>query len=141
MNGEYKIRPQVLETPYKLQDICPTKKLKAPEDTLRRIQKKIAFAEKKALSLENDKQNSIQNEIVHSEKTSPLFSVKENAEDSHKWVNEFRKRYKAKTLSEEWNDALEMEWYTASDIFQQVAITYSNEIFNLDSWDLSTRKI
>ena len=119
-----KIRPQILETPYKLQDVCPTKKLKAPEDTLRRIQKKIAFAEKKrASSLENNEAGSIQNGNSSSgEQASPLPT---RESDSHDWVDEFRKRYNTKNSG---NGDFETEWYMASDIFRQVAIAYSNEM-------------
>ena len=141
--NEDKIRPQILETPYKLQDVCPTRKLKAPEDTLRRIQKKIAFAEKKAaLSLENNETaGSIQNESLSlSEQVSPL-PRRETTADTNDWTNEFRKRYKAENFGKKKNGDFEKEWYTVSDIFQQVANAYSNEMKNTGSCVLNTRKL
>jgi hypothetical protein len=141
--NEDKIRPQILETPYKLQDVCPTRKLKAPEDTLRRIQKKIAFAEKKAaLSLENNETaGSIQNESLSlSEQVSPL-SMREATADTNDWINEFRKRYKTENFGKKKNGDFEKEWYTVSDIFQQVANAYSNEMKNTGSCVLNTRKL
>ena len=141
--NEDKIRPQILETPYKLQDVCPTRKLKAPEDTLRRIQKKIAFAEKKAaLSLENNETaGSIQNESLSlSEQVSPL-PMRETTADTNDWINEFRKRYKAENFGKKKNGDFEKEWYTVSDIFQQVANAYSNEMKNTGSCVLNTRKL
>ena len=141
--NEDKIRPQILETPYKLQDVCPTRKLKAPEDTLRRIQKKIAFAEKKAaLSLENNETaGSIQNESLSlSEQVSPL-PRRETTADTNDWTNEFRKRYKTENFGKKKNGDFEKEWYTVSDIFQQVANAYSNEMKNTGSCVLNTRKL
>ena len=126
MNDD-KIRRQILETPYKLQDICPTKKLKSPEDILRRIQKKIAHAEKKRAlaSLENNEADSVQNETTFSREASPL-PLKDSQEDTQEWIDEFRKRYKV--FNREKNGGLQREWYTAADIFQQVANAYSNKI-------------
>ena len=126
MNSD-KIRRQILETPYKLQDICPTRKLKAPEDVLRRIQKKIAYAEKKrAQSLaENNEAHSLQNETTSLRKTSPLTLAESQEGETQEWIDEFRKRYKF--FGENKNGGLQREWYTASDIFQQVANAYSNK--------------
>ena len=133
--NEEKIRRQILETPYKIQDVCPTRKFKAPEDTLRRIQKKIAFAERKtALSSDNDKTAGSTKNKSLSEETSPL-STKENVD---LWVHEFRKRYKAENFK---NGYSETEWFTASDIFQQVAYVYSNEMSTKGSCVLKTRKL
>lgn len=127
-----KIRRQILETPYKLQDICPTRKLKAPEDVLRRIQKKIAYAEKKrARSLaENNEAHSLQNKTTslskrHLRETSPLTLAESQEGETREWIDEFRRRYKS--FGDNKNGGLQREWYTATDIFQQVANAYSNK--------------
>jgi hypothetical protein len=134
--NEDKIRRQILETPYKVQDVCPTRKFKAPEDTLRRIQKKIAFLERRAaLSLDKGgTADSIQNENLRlSEEASPL-STKEN-DDS--WVDEFRKRYKTGNFEKNTGT----QWHTASDIFRQVAHVYSIEMNTKHSCMLKTHKL
>lgn len=123
MNGD-KIRPQILETPYKLQDICPTRKLRAPEDTLRRIQKKIAFTEKKRtlLALENNELARSTHTVNPSFGQGSLLSMEESLQETHGWISEFRRKYKGSDLAKEF----ETEWYSASDIFQQIAHAYSN---------------
>ena len=133
--NEEKIRPQILETPYKIQDVCPTRKFKTPEDTLRRIQKKIAFAERKTvLSSDSDKTAGSTKNKSLSEETSSSSS-KENVD---LWVHEFRKRYKAENFK---NGYPKTEWFTASDIFRQVAYVYSNEMTTKDSCVFKTRKL
>lgn len=123
--NEQKIRPQILETPYRLQDVCPTRKLKATEDTLRRIQKKIAFAEKKRDSPSgNNEAVSIQRRLGEQELS---MSATEKAIDSREWVEKFRKTYSNVNVEGRSCD-FTREWFTASDIFQQVANVYSNEI-------------
>lgn len=121
-----KIRRQILETPYKLQDICPTRKLKAPEDVLRRIQKKIAYAEKKrAQSLaENNEAHSLQNKTTSLREISSL-TLAESQGETREWIDQFRRRYKS--FGDNKNGGLQREWYTATDIFQQVANAYSNK--------------
>lgn len=121
-----KIRRQILETPYKLQDICPTRKLKAPEDVLRRIQKNIAYAEKKrAQSLaENNEAHSLQNKTTSLREISSL-TLAESQGETREWIDQFRRRYKS--FGDNKNGGLQREWYTATDIFQQVANAYSNK--------------
>ena len=132
--NEEKMRPQLLETPYKLQDVCPTRKLRAPEDTLRRIQKKIAFAEKNGTGplemMENKPVNSTENETLPFEKQVTVLPVR-TADSS--WLYEFRKSYghKWKKLAKQREGGkgnFDAEWYTVSEMFHRIALAYSNDV-------------
>lgn len=123
MNEKAKLRPQVLATPYQLQDICPMKKMKAPEDTLRRIQKKIASNEKKELA-ENETIDSSRNTL----RTNGLKVQLKQITLDPRWISDSKVPYKS-TWKQFYNkennsDAFEEEWLTSSDIFNKMALVF-----------------
>lgn len=123
MDKKERLRPQILATPYHLQDICPTKKMKAQEDTLRRIQKKIALIQKKELA-ENETYSS--HETLITGKLSlnlKQVTVKPNR------ISKFERCYKdngKQLVYKEDNNlrVFEEEWLTPSDIFNKMALLY-----------------
>lgn len=125
MNGQDKLRPQVLETPYKLQDICPTKKMKSPDDTLRRIQKKVALLQKQLESSGNEL--GITNSTQKTSRTN-LLSLEKNINVDPCWIKEFQTRYDGswkKWYTQEENlDMFEKEWLTSADIFNRMALIF-----------------
>lgn len=122
MNKKERLRPQVLATPYQLQDVCPMNKIRAQEDTLRSIQKKIALVKKKELA-ENETYSSHET-LITGKPSLNLEQVTMNPNRISKferYYNETGKQYYNKdnnlTLFEE-------EWLTPGDIFSKMALIY-----------------
>ena len=124
MNKKERLRPQVLATPYHLQDICPTKKLKAQEDTLRRIQKKIALIQKKELA-ENETYCSHET-LITGKLSLNLEQVTVTPNRISKFERCYRDNGKQFYKVKEDNNwrVFEEEWLTPSDIFNKMALLY-----------------
>lgn len=98
--------------------------MKAPEDTLRRIQKKIALT-KRTRSTENENADLVQ---INSRAEKLSRCIRQSTPDSSR-MSEFKIHYKDAwkqfDKQEENEEIFESEWLTAADIFYRMALVYN----------------
>lgn len=121
-------RSQILETPYKLKDVCPTHKMKSPKDLLRRIQKRIELTEKKAVESSDENAKVTNKHGLNLVRKESIQSVTTREADNRQWISEFRNRYKCEHVRNESYDKTTDSWLTASYFMGQIAlrIKYTN---------------